>query len=88
MHYDEALGKSVDLDCYRQDPDDVVTLSREASFHRWSTLVKQPEAGDKTLQGIVLATKPAAPDSINVSHLVPRAFSDLVGGGFPMILHM
>lgn len=38
----------------------MVTLSREAGFHLWSTIVKQPEAGDKTLQGIVLATKPAA----------------------------
>ncbi len=60
VHYDEALGKSVDLDFYRQDPDDVVTLLREAGVHLWSTVVKQPEAGDKTLQGIIWATKPAA----------------------------
>lgn len=60
VHYDEALGKSVDLDFYRQDPDNVVTLLRAADFYLWSTIVKQPEAGDKTLHGIVLATKPAA----------------------------
>ncbi|WP_412751202.1 class I SAM-dependent methyltransferase [Krasilnikovia sp. M28-CT-15] len=58
VHRDEAFGKPVDLDFYRQQPDDVVRLLGAAGFQLSSTVVKQPEGMDKTPQSIVMATKP------------------------------
>jgi hypothetical protein len=54
-----AFGKAVDLDFYRQQPDEVAQLLHDAGFQPWSTIVKQPEEMEKTPQGIVIATKPA-----------------------------
>lgn len=59
LHRDEAFGKPVSLDFYRQQPDDVVHLLREAGFEPWSTVVQQAQGTDTTPQGIVMARKPA-----------------------------
>lgn len=60
LHLDEAFGKAVQLDFYRQQPDDVAELLRTAGFELWSVTVKQPEGVEKTAQGIVLAGKRTA----------------------------
>jgi adenosylcobinamide amidohydrolase len=43
-----AFGKAVDLDFYRQQPDEVAQLLHDAGFQPWSTIVKQPEEMEKT----------------------------------------
>jgi ubiquinone/menaquinone biosynthesis C-methylase UbiE len=56
---DEAFGKPVSLDWYRQQPDDVAQLLRDAGFDTWATVVKEREGEEKTPQGIMIARKRA-----------------------------
>ena len=44
---------------YRQRPDDVANLLREASFQIWATAERQREGEEKTDKGYLLARKPA-----------------------------
>ncbi|MEE6259385.1 class I SAM-dependent methyltransferase [Plantactinospora sonchi] len=57
MHRDEAFGKPINCDWYRQQPDDICRLLREAGFEPWSTATREPEGEEKTAQGYVLARK-------------------------------
>jgi len=45
---------------YRQQPDDVTNLLREAGFEIWATAVREREGTEKTAQGYILARKPSA----------------------------
>ncbi|MEO3742708.1 class I SAM-dependent methyltransferase [Plantactinospora sp. B5E13] len=58
MHRDEAFGKPINCDWYRQRPDDICQLLREAGFEPRSTTVREPAGEEKTVQGYVLARKP------------------------------
>ena len=55
--YSEFLGTSVSLDFYRQQPDEVVELLREAGFELSMTAVREREGTEKTTQGYLLARK-------------------------------
>jgi ubiquinone/menaquinone biosynthesis C-methylase UbiE len=61
-HRAEAFGKSVCLDWYRQQPDEVAELLTLAGFEVWATIARQPDATENTPQGCILARKvqPAA----------------------------
>ncbi|MEV5763449.1 class I SAM-dependent methyltransferase [Micromonospora sp. NPDC052213] len=59
MHRDEAFGKPICVDWYRQQPDEVTALLRKAGFDLWATVVKEREGTETTPQGFVLARKPA-----------------------------
>jgi SAM-dependent methyltransferase len=56
---EEAFGKPVSLDWYRQQPDEVAQLLRDAGFETWATAVKEREGEEKTPQGIMIARKRA-----------------------------
>jgi SAM-dependent methyltransferase len=56
-HRSEAFGKSVSLDWYRLQPDEVAELLRGAGFEVWATVVRQPDATERVPQGCVLARK-------------------------------
>ncbi len=58
-HRDEAWGVPIRLDWYRQRPDEVAELLREAGFEIVATVVRQPELTEKTPHGYVLARRPA-----------------------------
>ncbi|GAA1908391.1 class I SAM-dependent methyltransferase [Streptomyces sodiiphilus] len=58
LHFDEAWGKSVSLDFYRQQPSDVVGLLREAGFEVTAEIVRHPEPTEKSPHGCVMARKP------------------------------
>jgi SAM-dependent methyltransferase len=57
VHRDLAGGRQVDLDWYRQRPEDVEKLLTEAGFTVKATIVRQPEGREKTPHGHVLAQK-------------------------------
>jgi hypothetical protein len=59
-HHSELLGTPISVNWYRQQPDDVANLLREAGFEMWVTAVHEPEGSEKTTQGYVLARKPQA----------------------------
>lgn len=59
-HHDEAFDKPISLDWYRQQPEEVATLLREAGFELWSTTVREGEGPAPVPQGYVIAGKPAA----------------------------
>ncbi|MEU4642312.1 class I SAM-dependent methyltransferase [Micromonospora sp. NPDC023814] len=59
LHLDEAFGRPICVDWYRQRPDEVAALVREAGFDLWATVVKEREGTETTPQGFVLARKPA-----------------------------
>ncbi|MBE1486771.1 class I SAM-dependent methyltransferase [Plantactinospora soyae] len=59
VHHDEAFGKPINCDWYRQQPDDIVRLLRDAGFDLWATVVREIDGVDKTPQGFILARKPA-----------------------------
>jgi ubiquinone/menaquinone biosynthesis C-methylase UbiE len=61
MHRDEIFDKPICLDWYRQQPDEVVQLLREAGFQSWTTTVREREDPESAPQGYLLATKPGAP---------------------------
>lgn len=54
----EYSGTPVDLDWYRQQPDEVAELLREAGFELWMTAVRERADTEKTTQGYILARKP------------------------------
>lgn len=56
----EFLGTALELDWYRQQPDEVAGLLREAGFEMWMTAVREPADTEKTSQGYLLVRKPAA----------------------------
>jgi SAM-dependent methyltransferase len=58
-HRTELLGTPVSIDWYRQRPEDVANLLREAGFEMWMIAVREPEGTEKTTQGYVLARKPS-----------------------------
>ena len=60
LHLRDAFGRAVDLDFYRQQPDEVAGLLGDAGFALWCSTVKQPEGVEKTPQGFVLAGKRTA----------------------------
>jgi ubiquinone/menaquinone biosynthesis C-methylase UbiE len=53
-------GTAIELDFYRQQPDEVGRLLREGGFEVWMTAVRGRAEGEKTDQGYLLARKPAA----------------------------
>lgn len=59
-HRVEAFGKPIALDFYRQRPDEVARLLRDAGFDTWATVVKEAEGTEKTPQGFVIARKPSS----------------------------
>jgi ubiquinone/menaquinone biosynthesis C-methylase UbiE len=59
-HRAEFLGTPVSLDWYRQQPDEVAELLREAGFELSMTAVREREGTEKTTQGYLLARKPTA----------------------------
>lgn len=60
-HRAEAFGKSVNLDWYRQQPDEVADLLRRAGFEVCATITRQPDTSEKTPQGCILARKARRP---------------------------
>jgi ubiquinone/menaquinone biosynthesis C-methylase UbiE len=52
-------GTAIELDFYRQQPDEVGQLLREGGFEVWMTAVRGRTEGEKTDQGYLLARKPA-----------------------------
>ena len=52
----EFLGKSVSLDFYRQQPDEVAELLREAGFEPWAT--REPEGAETSAHGYLMARRP------------------------------
>jgi SAM-dependent methyltransferase len=59
-HRDEAFGRAISLDWYRQQPDEVAQLLRDAGFDTWATAVRESNGTEKTRQGYILARKPTA----------------------------
>jgi SAM-dependent methyltransferase len=57
-HRDEAFGKPVALDWYRQQPDEVAPLLRDAGLDLWATVVRESDGTEKTPQGYVMARNP------------------------------
>ncbi|HEY0453358.1 class I SAM-dependent DNA methyltransferase [Actinophytocola sp.] len=55
-HRDEAFGKPVALDWYRQRPDEVVQLLRDAGFDLWATVVRESDGTERPPLGYVLAS--------------------------------
>lgn len=65
-HRDEAFGKPICLDWYRQQPDELAALLTAAGFEPTTTVVRQAEGIEKTPQAIMLARKrpdPVAPST-------------------------
>jgi SAM-dependent methyltransferase len=60
-HRSEAFGRNIDLDWYRLRPDEVAELLRGAGFEVWATIVRQPDATERTPQGTILARKASVP---------------------------
>lgn len=56
-HRDELFGKPDSLDWYRQQPDEVAGLLRDAGFEIWVTVVKEGEQEETCPQGILIARK-------------------------------
>ncbi len=56
-HRTEAFGSAISITWYRQQPDEVADLLREAGFELWMTAVREPEDTEKTTQGYLLARK-------------------------------
>jgi SAM-dependent methyltransferase len=57
-HRDEAWGRAVDLDWYRQQPEEVTQLLVEAGFAGRATVLREPENKEKTPQATILAHRP------------------------------
>jgi ubiquinone/menaquinone biosynthesis C-methylase UbiE len=56
-HRTDFHGTPVSVDWYRQQPDDLAELLREAGFAPWTTAVRAPGGSEKTAQGYILARK-------------------------------
>jgi hypothetical protein len=59
-HRTELFGTPISIDWYRQQPDEVAGLLREAGFDLWMTAVREREGTEKTTHGYLLARKPPA----------------------------
>lgn len=57
-HRTDFQGMPVSVDWYRQRPDELADLLRDAGFELWTTAVRQPEGGESVAQGYILARKP------------------------------
>jgi ubiquinone/menaquinone biosynthesis C-methylase UbiE len=55
----DFLGTALQLDWYRQQPDEVAGLLREAGFEMWMTAVRERADTEKVSQGYLLVRKPA-----------------------------
>jgi SAM-dependent methyltransferase len=55
----EYEGTAIELDFYRQQPDEVAGLLREAGFEVWMSAVRGRAEWEKTDQGYLLVRKPA-----------------------------
>ncbi|MFG1906780.1 methyltransferase domain-containing protein [Kribbella sp. NPDC048928] len=53
----ELFGTPVSLSWYRQQPDEVIALLREAGFASWATAVREPGEGDGAPRAYVIARK-------------------------------
>jgi ubiquinone/menaquinone biosynthesis C-methylase UbiE len=56
--YTELFGTPISLDFYRQQPNEVATLLRQAGFDLSLMAVRERGATEKTPQGYLLARKP------------------------------
>lgn len=56
-HRDEAYGSAVDLDSYRQRPEEVAELLRRAGFAVRNTVVTEPDAGQTLTHCLLLARR-------------------------------
>ncbi|GAA1573748.1 hypothetical protein GCM10009789_28980 [Kribbella sancticallisti] len=56
----EFFGTPLSLDWYRQQPDEVAELLREAGFEVSMTAVRERDDTEKTAQGYLMARKPSA----------------------------
>ena len=54
-HRTDFGGTPVSMDWYRQRPDELADLLREAGFDLWTTAVRQPEDRESVPQGYILA---------------------------------
>ncbi len=63
IRHTEFLGTPIALDFYRQQPDEVAALLRDAGFELWMTAVREPEGAEKTAHGYLLARKTSAGSS-------------------------
>lgn len=59
-HRTEAFGEPVDLHSYRQPPEAVARMLREAGFEPRTTVVTEPAAGEAPAHAHLFACKPAA----------------------------
>jgi SAM-dependent methyltransferase len=57
-HRSDFRGMPVSVDWYRQRPDELADLLREAGFDLWTTAVREPEDSESVAQGYILARKP------------------------------
>jgi ubiquinone/menaquinone biosynthesis C-methylase UbiE len=57
-HRTEFSGTPISLTFYRQQPDEVADLLREAGFEPWMTAVRERADWEKTTQGYLIARKP------------------------------
>jgi SAM-dependent methyltransferase len=60
LRRDDAWGRAVTLDFYRQRPDEVADLVRAAGFEVWMTADRRPEGDEPTPQGYLIARRPAS----------------------------
>ena len=61
-HRSEAFGYPINVDWYRQQPDEVAGLLERAGFEVWARVVREPDPAaptEKTQQGYLLARKPS-----------------------------
>jgi hypothetical protein len=60
LHRTEAYGQRVDVSWYRQRPEEVGALLREAGFAVVATAVREAEGSEKTPHGYVMARRSGA----------------------------
>jgi len=56
-HRDEVFGRPVNLDWYRQDPQEVADLLRRSGFRLLSTTVQESDGTQPTAQGYLMAAR-------------------------------
>ena len=61
-HYEQVDGIPIDLDFYRQQPEDLKALLAAAGFVLRVSVVREPDADELTPQGYILAQKPVEPE--------------------------
>lgn len=55
---EEFEGHRIAINWYRQQPDEVATLLRDAGFEIWTRTVRESEGAEKVPQGYLIAVKP------------------------------